>query len=33
MKKKWIVLGIVVLAVLVFASSCVGRYNALVELN
>ncbi len=33
MKKKWIVLGIIALVVIVTGSSCVGRYNQLVTLN
>lgn len=33
MKKKWIWLIIIVLALLLMGSSCVGRYNQLVTLN
>jgi len=33
MKKKWIVTGIIVLAVVIFGSSLIGRYNQLVTLN
>ncbi len=33
MKKTWIILGIIVLAVIIFGSSCMGKYNSLVTLN
>jgi LemA protein len=33
MKKKWIVTGIIVLAVVIFGSGLIGRYNQLVTLN
>jgi len=33
MKKKWIIVGIVVLAVIIIVGSLMGKYNALVTLN
>jgi LemA protein len=33
MKKKWIVLGIIVLALIIVGGSCAGKYNQLVTLN
>jgi LemA protein len=33
MKKVWIIIGILVLVVLMFGGSCVGKYNQLVSLN
>jgi LemA protein len=33
MKKTWVIIGIVVLILVAFGGSCVGRYNSLVTLN
>lgn len=33
MKKKWIIIGLIVLALLIAGGSCVGKYNMLVSLN
>ena len=33
MKKGWIVVGVVLLAVLLMGGSCVGRYNNFVTTN
>ncbi len=33
MKKKWIVLGIIVLAIIILGGSCAGKYNQIVTLN
>jgi LemA protein len=33
MKKKWIVIGIILLAIVMAGGSCVGRYNQIVTLN
>lgn len=33
MKKIWIILGIIVLAIIIFGSSCMGKYNSIVTLN
>lgn len=33
MKKKWIIIGIVVLVFFIFGSSCVGKYNTIVTLD
>lgn len=33
MKKKWIIIGIILLVLVVFGGSCVGKYNQLMTLN
>lgn len=33
MKKKWIIIGIIILVVFIAGSSCVGKYNSIVTLD
>ena len=33
MKKKWIIIGLIILVVFIAGSSCVGKYNSIVTLD